>query len=104
MDISPVLDEATVIIGLLTPFVTALVAAASTRVREANDWVRGTVSVLAAAAAGVVISASQSAGLEAAEATDQATGILAVHLTTWLMVTQTAVGRFLETARGVLSR
>jgi len=104
MDISPVLDEATVVIGLITPFVTALVAAVSTRVRLANGWVRGVISVLAAAAAGTVISIGQSAGFEAAVAADQATGILAVHLASFLMVSRTAVAKFLETATGVLGR
>lgn len=104
MDISPVLDEVTVIIGLITPFVTALVAAVSMKVREGNEWVRGAVSVIAVAASAAVISIGQSAGFELSEAVDQGSGIIAIHIASWLMVTKTAVEKFRDNVADVLGR
>ena len=104
MDISPVLDEWTVTIGALTPFVTALVAAVSTKVREGQDWVRGTVSVIAVAVSGLLMTVAQDTATEFDTVVNEASGILAVHIASWLMLTKTAVSKFLDTVQGALGR
>lgn len=104
MDISPVLDEVTVIIGVITPFVTAAVAAGSAKVREAEAWARGVVSVIAISVAALLVTISQDTATEVDTVLDQASGILAVHIASWMMLTKTAVARFLTTVHGALGR
>lgn len=96
MDISPVLNEWALAIGVLTPFVTAAVTAGIMKIREADEWVRGVVSVIAVAVAALLVTVSQEAATEFSLVVDQGSGILAVHIASWLMLTKTAVSRFLE--------
>lgn len=86
MDVSPILDQTNVIIGLFLPFVTAVLVKA----RE-TDWVKGAVSVVSAAIAGIIISAGHDTGFDFDNAVNEASGIIAVHLASWAMLTRQAV-------------
>jgi len=95
MDVSPVINDVTVIIGLFTPFLTAIVIRA-----KDHDWIKGAVSILAAVVAGIVISAGHDAGFDLNDTINQATGIVSIHIVSWLMVTGALVKRVSDRTAG----
>jgi hypothetical protein len=104
MDISPVFSETTILIGLLTPFATATLAGAFKSIRDGAEWVQGSVSTVAILAAALVIVISQGTADELESLVNQASGILAVHLTSWMMVTRQAVEETVDAVAFTLGR
>lgn len=90
-DISPIINETNVLFGVLAPFVTALLVQART-----SESLKGMVSIVYAGVVAFIINATGAVELEVNEIVNQATGVLAISLTSWLLVFKAAAARLNE--------
>ncbi len=80
------LEQWIVIVGVLSPFVTALAAKSGT-----PDWFKGVLSICTAVVAGVVNQLLTDGSFDLTNALTDASAVWSTHLLTWLGISSAAV-------------